>query len=172
MKFRRQDSHKKARLASSWRKPRGRQSKMRLKKRGYARPISVGYGSPKATRGKVKGLDPIVVSTLAELTALDAKTQAAVFAKSIGARKREGMLKAAKEKNITILNIDVEKALKTIADGLAARKKDKEAREAKKKEKKTLDEKVKKEEKEEELSDEEKKEIAEEEKRKVLTQKQ
>ena len=144
--FHRQDSHKKAKLSSSWRKPRGYQSKMRLGRRGYSRSISSGYGSPKQVEGSHKsGLFPVLVSTSAQLDALGAKTQGAVLTAGLGAKRREQLLEHAAKKAITVLNLDAE-ALSRIKERFAAQKKersDKRASKAKKAEKKTLEQKAK-----------------------------
>ncbi len=182
--FTRQDAHKKAKLAGSWRKPRGLQSKVRLKRRGYVRQISTGYGSAKSTRGTVKGLVPATISVVADLEGLDAKKHGAIIASGLGSRKRERLITLAKEKGITVLNLDAEKKLASIRERLANRQKDKAERvAAKEKKKKTLEEKAKKEaQKEKEaakkdaeadaLSDEDRKKQEEAEKQKVLTKKQ
>ena len=49
--FVRQDSHKQKEVKKKWRKPKGMQSKMRLKKKGYRKSVSIGYGSPKKVNG-------------------------------------------------------------------------------------------------------------------------
>ena len=184
VRFTRQDAHKKAKLASNWRKPRGLQSKVRLKRRGYVRPVSAGYG--KKDRHLVKGLEPVVVHTAAELEGLDTKKHGVIIAAKLGSKKREALLTAAKA--FTVLNLDIEKKLAAITEKLAARKKEKSARmAAKEKKKKTLEEKAKKEAAKEaaaekkteekkvdeaEPSDDEKKKADEAEKQKVLTKKQ
>ncbi|MBR9692408.1 hypothetical protein GOV07_00575 [Candidatus Woesearchaeota archaeon] len=176
--FRKHDSHKRLKLSANWRKPRGRQSKVRLHKRGYQRGPAAGFGNAKAVFGLVKGLTPVRVSTPAEIEPLDAKKHGVIIASTVGGRKREAIITAAKAKNLTFL-IDAEKQVAAVKAKLATKKKVKDARvaaKAKKKEKKTLDEKVKKDEekKEEKSSEELKAEKIEEKKEqdKVLTQKQ
>ncbi len=174
--FRRQDAHKKAKLPSSWRKPRGLQNKVRLKRRGYIRPVGDGHGAARATRGLVKGLRPVPVATAAALQALDPKAEGAVIASTLGGRKREALLAAAKERSVTVLNLDPEKALAAMKERLAGRKQERAARTATK-EAKSLEEKAAKSaqkpgaEKKEE-SEEERKEAEEAAKRKVLTKKE
>ncbi len=172
-KFRRHDAHKKARLSESWRKPRGRQNKLRLKKRGYGKPISAGYGSPRATRGLVKGLEPVVIATLAELAALKPKQQGAIILATLGGRKREALLTAAKERGVTILNLNPEQQLAALKARLAARKEKLQERRSKK-EQKSLEAKAKKVEAEAKsaLSAEEKAAAEKRVKEKVLTKKQ
>ena len=49
--FNRQESWRYKRVKSSWRRPRGRDSKMRKKKGGWPKLVNVGYCSPKKVRG-------------------------------------------------------------------------------------------------------------------------
>ena len=79
-KFVKQDIHKKPKLSSAYRKPRGLQSKMRLNKKGYRRTPSQGYGSPSLVKNLTKaGLRPFVVSTVSELDKIDAKSECIII---------------------------------------------------------------------------------------------
>ncbi|RMF05957.1 hypothetical protein D6764_03510 [Candidatus Woesearchaeota archaeon] len=175
--FRRQDSHKKARLSPSWRRPRGLQSKMRLKKKGYPVSPSTGYKSSKSERGKVRGLVPVKVERIEDLKGIDSKTHCVEFSGRIGKKRKLELLKAALEMKLTIINVrQPEELLKKIEGELSAKKKEKEEK-AKKKEKakeelkKKAEEKEKKE-KEEAQDDEEKKLKEKKELDKVLTTKE
>lgn len=130
-KFRRHDAHKCLKLSESWRKPRGRQNKVRLQKRGYKRGPSVGYGNPADARGLVQGLIPVIVAHEATLERLDPKREGAIIQKSVGAKKREALLKQARERNITILNLDAERALAHLHETFHSRQKVKAEREKK-----------------------------------------
>ena len=78
--FIRQDSHKKARLSSSWRRAKGLQSKVRYGMKGYRRAVSVGYGSPAAVKGLSReGLLPVIVNNISELVKIK-EGQAAIIA--------------------------------------------------------------------------------------------
>jgi len=167
--FTRQDAHKRVKLASGWRKPRGYQSKMRLGRRGYKRAVSDGYGSPRSVEGLHKsGLKPVIVATVAELDKLS-KHDGAVLVGGLGAKKKALLIKHAQEKKITLLNVkDAATALASIDEKFRARKTERTAATAKKSEKA----KAKKPKLEEKAaSDDEKKEALEEEKQKVLNQK-
>ncbi|RME52817.1 50S ribosomal protein L32e [Candidatus Woesearchaeota archaeon] len=176
--FRRQDAHKKAKLSSAWRKPRGLQSKVRLKKKGYVRSPESGWRSPVAVRGLSReGLLPVLVSTEKMLLALDPKTEGAVVAASVGDRKRKKLLSLAEEKGIRVLNKPLALMKKAVEEREALRKEVAKARAART-EKKALEKKLREEEKkkaaaeqkkDEELSEEEKKKREKEEKDKVLT---
>ena len=49
--FKRQESWRYKRVKENWRRPRGIDSKMRKKVKGWPRSAEVGYRSPKETRG-------------------------------------------------------------------------------------------------------------------------
>lgn len=165
--FLRQDAHKRAKFRpASWRKPKGLHSK--LGRRGYNKAVQVGWRSPVAVRGMSReGFEPIVISTLAELSKLDVKTQGAVISAAVGARRREELLKKAQELKVTVLNLKTEDTLKRIGAARAKRKAEvagKREEKRKKETKKPVEQIV------EEKSDEEKKDELEAEKQKVLTQ--
>jgi large subunit ribosomal protein L32e len=50
-RFIRQESWRYDRLAENWRKPKGKDNKMRKQKSGMPALVKVGYRSPKAARG-------------------------------------------------------------------------------------------------------------------------
>jgi large subunit ribosomal protein L32e len=153
--FLRQDIHKKDRLEAVWRKPRGLQSKVRLKLNGYRRPISSGYSSPKAVRGlHPSGLKQIRVSNVKELENLDFKTDGIIIASTVGMIKRIDIAKKALEKKISVLNIkDLNKFISEYEALVDSKKKDKsqkaKLKETKQKELEKLAEKKEKESKEE-----------------------
>ncbi|MBU4086970.1 MAG: 50S ribosomal protein L32e [Nanoarchaeota archaeon] len=127
-KFIRQDSHKKKRLGSKWRRPKGLQSKMRLNLRGRSRKISKGYRSPKKVRYMHKsGLMPCIVRTFSDLESIDAKKNCLIISSSLGNKKRIAILKKAKELGLNISNIkNPEDFIKSVEDKILLRKKIKE----------------------------------------------
>ena len=94
---------KKRKKLQIWRKPKGRDNKMRLKRKSYPSLVSIGYKTPKKDSGKVNGLLPVLIHNLKELEALG-KDSAAVIAK-IGAKKKLELIKKADELKIKILNV-------------------------------------------------------------------
>lgn len=175
--FRRQDSHKKKRLGTGWRKPKGIQSKVRLCKKGYCKSVNPGYGSPKQVAGLSReGLIKVNVACVNDLETIDNIKQGVIINSSVGNKKRIEIMKAAKDKNIMILNIkDPEKYAAKIADEIKKKKEDKlnkqkekqdKAKEKEDKKKEKLETKLEKEE-----TEEEKKEKAKKEKDKILTSK-
>ena len=86
-----------------WRKPKGRDSKMRLKRGGYPSSPIIGRKKSNKDSGKINGLNPILVHNLSELESLD-KSSAAILAR-VGAKKKFELIKKAEEMKIKILNV-------------------------------------------------------------------
>tara|TARA_Y100000310_G_scaffold45623_1_gene42502 strand:- start:4842 stop:5198 length:357 start_codon:yes stop_codon:yes gene_type:complete len=91
----------------SWRKPRGRDNKMRLKLNSYPGLPTVGHKTQKTEAGKIKGMYPILVSNVADLKTLG-KEHAAIISGRVGARKKMEIIKSATELKIKILNLQAE----------------------------------------------------------------
>jgi|FLOH01.1.fsa_nt_gi large subunit ribosomal protein L32e len=176
--FKRSDSHKKVKLGTRWKKPRGLQNKKRLCKKGYGANVSTGYMNSKDSKGKtVKGLLPVKVSNISNFIGLDKKTCGIIIG-SVGAKKKLVLLDEAKKQGFQVLNLKVEETIKKINSSLEERKKSKKQKEEEKKtkeksqkeEKKDIESKVQTEEKT--LSDDEKKEEEKKKKDKALIAKQ
>ena len=91
---------KKRKKKQVWRKPTGRDNKMREKRKGKPVVVSIGYG-------KVEKKKIFVVKKLEDLKHAG---KDAVLGR-IGKRKKIEMCKKAREKGIKFSNIDVEKFL-------------------------------------------------------------
>jgi large subunit ribosomal protein L32e len=128
--FARDESYKRKRLSVSWRKPKGMHAKLRLHLNSAGRFVSPGFGSPAEVSGLDRsGLEPVMVSNPSQLDVLDAKLQGAIISTSVGAKKRVAILERAKEKKVSVLNVkNAESYIKSIKDGLGARKKSAEKR--------------------------------------------
>jgi large subunit ribosomal protein L32e len=173
MTFKRQAWHRKSRLGTSWRRPRGWQSKLRLEKKGHGKRVKVGFRSEAATRGKKNGLDIVRIHNVSELELVDAKSQGVVIA-NIGMKKKLDVLRAMKEKKLTLLTGDVAETIKALEEKFASRKKASQTRDAEKAAKqKELEKKAEKEEKdakeEEPVDAEEAAKAEKKEQEKVLT---
>lgn len=167
--FRMQDAHKMKRLKQRWRRPRGKDSKMRRHLIGYNEFPSHGYSSPRAIRGKLNGLDPVIVANVNELGAINPQLQIAVLSSGVGMKTRLALLKIASEKNIRIFNFKnptkvIELQSQALVDRKAARQKLLAKRSVKKEVKKEKESKL-----EETVSEEDKKKAEKEEKDKVIT---
>jgi large subunit ribosomal protein L32e len=104
-KFRRQEWHRYKKLGEKWRKARGKTSKTRRHEGRKPAMPTIGYRSPRKTRGlHPSGYQDVLVHNLMELERLDPKTQAGRISSTIGQRKKEIMLLKAQELGIKILN--------------------------------------------------------------------
>ena len=97
------DSHKKKKLGTSWRKPRGLHNKLRQHIAAKGRVVQPGFGSPKAVRGyHPSGLAEIRVNNVAELAA--AQGCAVGIGSAVGMKKRLDIQAKAAEMGLKILN--------------------------------------------------------------------
>jgi len=157
-----QDAHKKRRLPWKWKRPRGSGSKMRVNRRGYKRPVRIGWGSPSAVKGLTpQGLLPVTVNNVKELEKVNAKTDIVVIASEVGVKKRTAIVTAALAKNMQIMNYkEPKKFLEEVKAQFETKKKEKETKkESREKKKETAAkdaQKKKDEEKKEEKATEEK----------------
>jgi large subunit ribosomal protein L32e len=104
-KFRRQEWHRYKKLGVKWRKARGKTSKTRRHEARKPAVPTIGYGSPRKTRGlHPSGYQDVLVCNLMELEGLNPQTQAGRISSTIGQRKKQMMLQKAKELGIKILN--------------------------------------------------------------------
>ncbi|MEM3091050.1 MAG: eL32 family ribosomal protein [Candidatus Pacearchaeota archaeon] len=88
-----------------WRKPKGRDNKMREKRRGYPKTVSIGYKGGHSERKKIK-----VVYNLDDLKNIQ-KGEFIVLGK-LGKKKKIEILNRALEKGIKFQNINIKKFLK------------------------------------------------------------
>ncbi|MGB9987604.1 50S ribosomal protein L32e [Salarchaeum japonicum] len=103
--FNRQDHHKKKRVSTSWRRPRGTLSKQRRGIKGKGDTVQAGFRSPTAVRGKhPSGFEDVLVHNANDLDDVDPDTEAARIASKVGARKRETIEEKAEELGIRVLN--------------------------------------------------------------------
>jgi large subunit ribosomal protein L32e len=104
-KFRRQESWRYKRVKDTWRKPHGIDSKMRKKVKGWPASPTIGYRSPKKTRGlHPSGFLETRVQSVEDLGGIDPELQAIRIARTVGGRKRVEILALAEEKGIHVLN--------------------------------------------------------------------
>jgi large subunit ribosomal protein L32e len=103
--FNRQDYHKKKRVPTSWRKPRGDLSKQRRGIKGKGDTVEAGFRSPKAVRGKhPSGFEEVRVHNVDDLEGVDGDIEAVRIASKVGARKRERIEEQAEDAGIRVLN--------------------------------------------------------------------
>ncbi|MFH1591539.1 MAG: eL32 family ribosomal protein [archaeon] len=179
-RFIRQDAHKKKRVGSNWKRPRGIDSKLRLHLKGHRKSPGKGYRSPAEARGlSHEGLVQVIVENATDVATLDPKKDGAILSGQLGQRKRVELVRVLIEKGITILNIPspdaylkaVEETLQKKKDIKAKREQNKKSKEEEKKKK--AEEKEKKDsEKEKPESSEDKEKAEKKEKDKVLVTKE
>lgn len=93
-----------------WRRPHGRDNKMREKRAGYGPVVSIGYRTQKGSRGKIDNKQVVMINNLNELSKL--KSGEIAFLGKIGRKRKLEIAKKAKENNIHIHNLNVNKFLK------------------------------------------------------------
>lgn len=122
--FLRQNSGKIKEAKGKYRKPKGYQSKLRLKIKGKGILPSQGYRSPKEVRGLSKeGFSEVIVEKLSDLEKINSKEQVAIIGSKVGLKKRIQLLEKAKELK---LNIKHEKDLETLKKSFETLKKTRE----------------------------------------------
>jgi len=103
--FYRSEYYKALRMGLKWRKPRGKQSKMRLC--AYYRPriVSIGYGTPSAARHlHPSGFRERLVRNVTDVKDVDPKTTAIRVHHAVGTRKRAAIIEEADKLEIRVLN--------------------------------------------------------------------
>ena len=88
-----------------WRKPTGRDNKMRDKRRGYPSVVSIGYKKASSDKNKL-----ILVKNLNDLKKI--KTKEMILLGKIGIKKKLEILKKAKEMKILVYETNIDKFLK------------------------------------------------------------
>lgn len=104
-KFVRQESWRYDRLAENWRKPKGKDNKMRKQVSGVPALVKIGYRGPRAARGlHPSGYTDNLVFNVNDLTKLDPKKDAARLGHTVGTRKRKEIIAKATSMGIKLLN--------------------------------------------------------------------
>lgn len=171
--FFREDWHKrKAACKTSWRKPRGKHSKMRHGFQGHPASADPGYGSPGDVRGlHSSGLMPIRIHNAQDLSLLNKSVHAVIIGAAVGIRKKAEIVKKASSLSLKIIGIkNPAEYLKKFEEMLAIKKAGKTVKVKKEKTKDVKAEAEKEEKKEEAMSSEDIKKKETKEFEKVLTQ--
>jgi len=163
VKFRRVDSHKYSKLGvrrrnkQKYRKPTGRDNKIRLNLAGRLKKVKIGFRSAKETRGMVKQMEPIIIRNIEDLKKINEK--AIGILGKVGNKKRKEIAEYVLKNNVKILNLNAKKFLESLESKQKETKEKQKIRETKRKsrEKQTKGKKESKKEKNE-MKDTEKKE--------------
>ena len=105
VEFKRQEWFRYKKLGDSWRKPRGKHSKLREQIDTRIPIVDAGFRGPRSVRGlHPSGFREVLVHTPGDLDKIDASRSAARIGSTVGSRKREIIEKRAQELNIRVLN--------------------------------------------------------------------
>ena len=116
-KFQRQQTNQYSKLKnkSSWRRPKGLQSKLRLRKRGHRKIPTVGFKTPKKLLN-LNSLNKIdkIVHNIFDLDKLK-DAESPIISKTVGRQKKILLLKEIKKRGLKLSNIsDVDKKLNAL----------------------------------------------------------
>lgn len=104
-KFVREESWRYVRIKENWRKPKGKDSRMRLQKKGSPPLVSIGYRSPKKYRGLHPcGLKEKIISNINQLNKLDPKVYAIRISSKVGKKKSIEINEIAISRGFKVLN--------------------------------------------------------------------
>jgi large subunit ribosomal protein L32e len=106
-----------------WRRPTGRDNKMREKRRGYPAVVSLGFRTEKKIRGQIGDKAPVMVKNIQDLEKVT-KKDIAVLGK-VGKKKKLEIAKKAKAKGIEFSNLNVKQLLKKAERSEKAKKPEK-----------------------------------------------
>jgi large subunit ribosomal protein L32e len=115
-KFLRHTAHKYSKLGlrrknkKIWRRPTGRDNKMREQRRGHGPLVAIGYSTDKKMRGKIDNKTQVVIKNVSQIEKMN-KNQIAILA-NVGKKKKIEIAKKAKELGIEIHKLNIEKFLK------------------------------------------------------------
>jgi large subunit ribosomal protein L32e len=103
--FVRQESWRYKKLSSNWRKPKGKDNKMRKQVSGVPPLVKVGYKGPRKSRGlHPSGYKDILVFNTKDLAKIDAKKDAVRIAHGVGNKKKIDIVTEATKLKMKILN--------------------------------------------------------------------
>jgi large subunit ribosomal protein L32e len=106
--FLRPESWRDAKFSESWRRPRGLDSKVRQKVKGWPASPSTGYKGPNVARGlHPSGYREVIVYNAESVAVIDSNTQAIRIAHTVGKRKRALIIAEAEKLQIKVLNLNV-----------------------------------------------------------------
>ncbi|MBP6857396.1 50S ribosomal protein L32e [Candidatus Pacearchaeota archaeon] len=115
-KFLRHTSHKYSKLGlrrkkkQVWRRPTGRDNKMREKRKGKPAIVAIGYSTNKKEKGKINNKTPVVVNNVRQLENIQ-KNQIVVLGR-IGKKNKIEIAEKANELKIEIYKFNPQKYLK------------------------------------------------------------
>lgn len=115
-KFLRHTSHKYSKLGlrrkkkQIWRRPTGRDNKMREQRRGKPALVAIGYSTDKKQRGKINNKTPITINHISQLQ--NVKKENIILLGKSGKKKKLEIAKKAKEMKLEIYKLNIDKFIK------------------------------------------------------------
>ena len=115
-KFLRHTSHKYSKLGlrrkkkQIWRRPTGRDNKMREQRRGKPALVAIGYSTDKKQRGKINNKTPVIINNISQLQ--NFKKENIILLGKIGKKKKLEIVKKAKEMKLEIYKLNIDKFIK------------------------------------------------------------
>ena len=160
-KFLRVDSKKYSKLGlrrkkkQTYRKPKGRDNKIRLNRAGRLRKVKIGFRTSRLGRGKVQNMNPVRIFKVDDFKNIR-KDDIGILA-GVGQKRKIELAEHAVKHNIKLLNLNAKKFLEQVEIKKKIAKEEKVEKEKKKKvkEKKIKEEEKKKEKKEIEKAEKE-----------------
>ena len=134
--FRQVHAHKYSKLGvrrkkkQKYRKPAGRDNKIRLNEAGRRRKVKIGFKNKKSERGLINQLEVVMVYNVDDLKNIK-ENMIGLIAK-VGSQKKKDIFEYVSKHNIKIANVDVQKFLKKIEDKMKKTKEEKKKRDQKK----------------------------------------
>lgn len=130
--FVRKDWYKAFRLGGTkkkavWRRARGRHSKIRQKWKNRQKAPSIGYGMPREIRGLIKGMKPIMINNLDDLSKIG-KNEIGILSGKMGNKKRLEVAKKAVSMNIKFSNFNAQKFMDEMGKKMESKKPVKETK--------------------------------------------
>tara|TARA_Y100000310_G_C20690057_1_gene821654 strand:+ start:2894 stop:3250 length:357 start_codon:yes stop_codon:yes gene_type:complete len=110
-KFIRRDSGRFSKIGKNrkklqkWRRPTGRDNKIREKRKGYPKGVRIGFKTAKKESGKINGLIPLRIENVGELERAE-KNNLIIIGK-VGAKKKIELIKKANDMKFKVMNVKV-----------------------------------------------------------------
>ncbi len=101
---------KRRKKKQKWQSPKGRDNKMREKRKGYPAVVSLGYKTDKKDLGKIKEKTPVVILKIEDLKNIK-KENIGVIGK-VGKKRKLEIAKKAQEEKKEIYNLNPKTYLK------------------------------------------------------------
>jgi large subunit ribosomal protein L32e len=118
IKFLRRDANRFAKFGkgrgkkAKWRAPKGRDNKMREKRKGYPAVVSIGYKSDKEFAGKIKGKEPVKIMNSLDFKKI--KKDQIGFVGKVGQKRKIEIVNEARKMKIELKNINIKLFLKKL----------------------------------------------------------